>query len=71
LPTFHPSLSTRDTTSTCALAQIFYLICWESLKAASSSKDGLKGMVQLNYNFTHAWNPMQNTTRDLTWKHAL
>jgi len=28
-------------------------------------------MVQLNYNFTHAWNPMQNTTRDLAWKYAL
>jgi len=27
--------------------------------------------VQLNYNFTHTWNPMQNTKRDLAWKYAL
>jgi len=27
--------------------------------------------VQLNYNLTHAWNPMQNTMHDLAWNRAL
>jgi len=37
-------VSTRDTTSACATAQIFYLIWWETLKAATSSKGCLKGI---------------------------
>jgi len=28
-------------------------------------------MVQLNYNFIHAGNPMQSTTCELAWNHAL
>jgi len=42
LPTFHPFVSTHDTTSICATAQIFYLIWWKILKATTSSKVGLK-----------------------------
>jgi len=36
-------MNTRDTTSTYATAQIFYLIWRETLKAATSSKGCLKG----------------------------
>jgi len=41
LPTSHPFVNTHNTTSPCVTAQI-YLIWWETLKAATGSKGGLK-----------------------------
>jgi len=42
-PTSHSFVSTHNTTSNHAIAQIFYLIWQETLKAATSSKGCLKG----------------------------
>jgi len=40
-PTSHPFVSIRDSTSTRATAQIFYLIWQETLKTTTSSEGGL------------------------------
>ena len=55
-------MSTRDTSLAHATGQIFYLIWWETLKAAKSARDCLKGdkLMHLLCNFhTHACFPWQ------------
>jgi len=39
--------------------------------AKNDFPNNLLATVQLNYNFIHAWNSMQNIMRDLAWNHAL
>jgi len=47
--------------------EIMWFFCCSSFIEGSS----VWSTVQLNYNFIHAWNSMQNTTCDLAWNHAL